>query len=52
MADAVAVENVDSPIAFTAATVNVYEPPFVKPLIVAGEDVTVTVSPVGEILIM
>jgi hypothetical protein len=35
-----------------AATVNEYEPPFVSPVIVAGDDETVTVSPLGEILIM
>ena len=46
------VENADSPIAFIAATVNVYEPPFVSPLITAGDEETVKVSPVGETLMM
>ena len=52
VADADVDEYADSPIAFTAATVNEYEPPFVRPVIVTGEDVAVTVSPLGEILIM
>ena len=41
VADAEAAEVLDAPIAFTAATVNVYEPPFVSPEIVAGDDETV-----------
>jgi hypothetical protein len=52
VADADVDENSDSPSALIAATVNEYEPPFVSPVIVAGDDVTVTVSPLGEILIM
>jgi len=46
------VENADSPIAFAAATVNVYEPPFVSPLITTGDEETVKVSPVGETFMM
>jgi hypothetical protein len=40
-------EKVEAPLAFTAATVNVYEPPFVRPFTVKGDDDAVKVSPVG-----
>jgi hypothetical protein len=48
VAEAEEIENGDVPIPLMAATVKVYEPPFVNPVIVAGEDETVKVSPVGE----
>jgi hypothetical protein len=48
VAEADAVENPESPTALIASTVNEYEPPFVRPVIVAGELDTVNVSPVGE----
>jgi hypothetical protein len=52
VADAEAVEKDESATSLIAATVNVYDPPFVSPVIVAGEEVTVKVSPVGETLTM
>lgn len=45
-------DGVDSPIEFTAVTVNVYEVPFVNPLTRIGELTPVTVSPVSTTVTM
>ena len=52
IAEADELEYEDMPTPLIAATVNVYEPPLISPVIVAGEDETVKVSPVGETLTM
>ena len=40
-------DNGEVPLLLVAATVNVYEPPLVRPVTVNGDDVAVNVSPVG-----
>jgi hypothetical protein len=50
VAEAEDVENAEVSTPLIAATVNVYEPPLISPVIVAGDDVTVKVSPVGDTL--